>query len=173
MFASIDRVISEIEQRFQQLQNFVHKYGFLKPETLLGDGDIDLHCAPKDIDREDFILERERLRAFIISTDPDKKAKLMTSNTFELFKYIVEARLEEGLPNVNIMMRIFLTTAISNAGCERSFSKLKIIKNYLRSTMSELRLCNLAILTIEHSVNINFDSCIKDFSEKKARKVKF
>ena len=43
----------------------------------------------------------------------------------------------------------FLTTGISVASCERSFSKLKLIKNYLRSTMSDARLTNLAILSIE------------------------
>ena len=50
------------------------------------------------------------------------------------------------------MLRIFLTIAVSVATCERSFSKLKLIKNYLRSSMSTLRLRNLAILSIEQQL---------------------
>ena len=51
------------------------------------------------------------------------------------------------------MLRIFLIIAVIVATCERSFSKLKLIKSYLRSSMSTLR------IAIEESAN------------KKARKV--
>jgi len=51
--------------------------------------------------------------------------------------------------NIVITLRIFLTTAFSAAACERSFLKLKLIKNYLRSSMSTLRLKNLSILSIQ------------------------
>jgi len=72
------------------------------------------------------------------------------------------------------MLRIFLTIAVSVATCcERSFSKLKLIKNYLRSSMSTLRLRNLATLSIEQQLtdNKNFDIAIEEFANKKARKV--
>ena len=45
---------------------------------------------------------------------------------------------------------LFLTIPVTVASCERSFSKLKIIKNYLRSTMSQERLSGLALLSIEN-----------------------
>ncbi|GFX02612.1 uncharacterized protein TNCV_728661 [Trichonephila clavipes] len=35
MFPSIDRVIAEIREKFQQLQNLAQKYAFLKPEVIL------------------------------------------------------------------------------------------------------------------------------------------
>jgi len=59
------------------------------------------------------------------------------------------------------------------ASCERSFSKLKLIKTDLRSTMCQERLSNLAILSVEKDAfdSINFDTIIDQFAEKKARKV--
>ena len=39
--------------------------------------------------------------------------------------------------------------AVSTSECERSFSALKRIKTYLRSTMTEKRLTDLAIFVIE------------------------
>jgi len=71
------------------------------------------------------------------------------------------------------MLQIFLTTAVSIATCERSFSKLKLIKNYLRSSMSTLRLRNLAILSTEQQLadEIKFDIGNEEFANKKARKV--
>ena len=71
------------------------------------------------------------------------------------------------------MLRIFLTIAISVATCERSFSKLKLIKNYLRSTMSSLRMSNLAIFSTERQLTdkIDFDNVINNFTEKKQEKL--
>jgi len=50
---------------------------------------------------------------------------------------------------------------------------LKLIKNYLRSSISTLPLRNLATLSGEQQVtdHINFDIAIEEFTYKKARKV--
>jgi len=65
------------------------------------------------------------------------------------------------------------SSARAGPACEGSFSKLKLIKNYLRSGMSTLRLRNLATLSVEQQLtdNINFDIAIEEFANKKARKV--
>ena len=54
----------------------------------------------------------------------------------------------ELFPNVYISLRIFLTIPASVASAERFFSKLKLVKKYLRSAMSQTRL-DLARLNIE------------------------
>jgi len=70
------------------------------------------------------------------------------------------------------MLRIFITIVVSVATCE-SFSKLKLIKNYLRYSMSTLRMRNLDIPSIEQQLTdeINFDIAVEVFANKKARKV--
>jgi len=47
-----------------------------------------------------------------------------------------------------------------------SFSKLKLIKNYLRSTMGQSRLSDLALLSIESDMvkDIDFDDVIDRFA---------
>lgn len=57
----------------------------------------------------------------------------------------------ETFPNVVISLRILLTIPVSVASAERSFYKLKLIKSFLRSTMMETRLSNLALISIEKS----------------------
>ena len=91
----------------------------------------------------------------------------------EFFQFIQKYNLGNSVPNIVIMLWIFLTIADSVVTCERSFSELNLIKNYLRSSMSTLRLRNLAILSIEQQLTdkINFGIAIEEFANKKARKV--
>ena len=75
-------------------------------------------------------------------------------------------------PNIEISLRIFVSTPATNCTAERSFSVLKRMKNYLRSTMSQERLNSLAILTIESDLtsSLEYEDIIDDFSRIKSRK---
>ena len=75
-------------------------------------------------------------------------------------------------PNVSIAYRILLTVPVTVASAERSFSKLKLLKSYLRSSMSQERLNDLAILCIEKNMleNIDVDTIINDFVSRNARR---
>ena len=74
--------------------------------------------------------------------------------------------LVEAFPNLVKLIRIAMTIAVSTAQCERTFSTLKLVKSYLRSTMGETRLTDLAVLSIEKelSCNINFDEVVTEFA---------
>ena len=70
-----------------------------------------------------------------------------------------------------VAMRILLTLPITVASVERSFSKLKLIKSYLRSTMSQDRLVGLATISIERAIaeELDLTEVIQDFAAAKAR----
>ena len=63
-----------------------------------------------------------------------------------------------------------LPIGISSA--ERSFSVLRRVKNYLRSTMEQQRTSDLALLSIERDVaeQLDIDSIIRDFARCKVRR---
>lgn len=75
LFSSLDRIIVEIHERFQQLQNFTDKFAFLTPAILLDPDDTkcNLDYASVEIDEQDFKLERLRLRTFIAATGNENK----------------------------------------------------------------------------------------------------
>jgi hypothetical protein len=56
-----------------------------------------------------------------------------------------------------------------------SFSRLILIKTYLRSNMTQDRLNGLALLSIENDIaaSLDFSGLITSFANKKARKVAF
>ena len=70
--------------------------------------------------------------------------------------------LKLAFPTLLKLLQIALTIAVSTAECERSFSALKRIKTFLRSTMPEQRLTDLALLSIEKqkAQNISLDEVI-------------
>ncbi|GFT17293.1 uncharacterized protein TNCV_4806131 [Trichonephila clavipes] len=109
IFGDGDRVTAEIRKRFQQLPNLAQKYAFLSPEVILSMDDFNLDSAPQDINIEEFHLERVRLQTIVAAKDPGCKKELIRSGLLGLLKYIVESKLEDGLPNIVIMLRIFLT----------------------------------------------------------------
>ena len=73
--------------------------------------------------------------------------------------------LKDAFPTLLKVVRIALTIAVSTATCERSFSTLKLVKSYLRSTMGEQRLADLASISIEKEISntIIIDEVINEF----------
>jgi hypothetical protein len=112
-----------------------------------------------DVDLNDLISELSVLRL----TLSDKSMSAM-----EIFEHIREV---DCYPNISIAYRILFTMHVTVASAERSFSKLKLLKNYLRYKMSQERLNGLAILCIEKILldEIDIDTIINDFASKHVR----
>jgi hypothetical protein len=90
-----------------------------------------------------------------------------------MFRAQIDDKLITSFPNVNIAFRIHLSIFGTSAEGERSFSKMKFITNYLRSTMGQQRLSSLSLLSIENDVmrKLPFGGIISEFAHKKCRKV--
>jgi hypothetical protein len=58
----------------------------------------------------------------------------------EVLRLISGKKLQDVFPNISISMRIMLTIPVTVASSEKSFSKLKLIKTYMRSTVTQERL---------------------------------
>lgn len=90
----------------------------------------------------------------------------------QMCKLLREDYLTDVYPNIDIALRLYVCTPISNCTTERSFSCLKRIKNYLKSTMGTEKLNSLAILNIEADLlsTLNCDDLIDAFAEEKSRR---
>lgn len=171
----IDTSITSIQSRFEQLEAHKNTWGFLYNISDLPEHDtlvkhcMDLHNTLKnedqnDINGIDLCVELEHIKTILPKDVSSPKAVLeymLQSNTSDLF------------PNIWISLKILLTISVTVASGERSFTKLKLIKTYLRSTLGNEKLTSLAILSIENEIaqRMDFSEIIKNFAKSKARKV--
>jgi soluble P-type ATPase len=97
--------------------------------------------------------------------DTREDAALILNSIEKFVKYISSMGLEV-YKTLATALQILMTLPVSVASCERSFSKMKLIKSYLQSTMSQDRFTNFAVISIEIEVasSIDFSDVIKDFA---------
>ncbi|XP_055877079.1 uncharacterized protein LOC129924643 [Biomphalaria glabrata] len=159
--------------RFGRLKTLDEKFEFLFNISKLfandTSNDIQQHCATladfykTDIDGTELFVEISDCSMLLDATP---------SSPLELLSFIISYG-NDIFPNLRIALQIMLTISVSVASCERSFSKLKIILTHLRASMSQERLSDLALLSIEKELveRINFDDVIDNFASARSRKV--
>ena len=172
----VDKALTSIKERFSQLDSFNNLYGFLfstkDMETAITNLTLLQRCERfaeeiGDVDAQDMYREI----GIIVRRYPPQKTK----SPFGMLCHIYEESLLDMYPNLSVALRILLTVPVTVASAERSFSKLKLLKNYMRSTMSQDRLNGLAEIAIEHKIarSLEYSDIIEDFAAAKARKVHF
>ncbi|XP_065662680.1 uncharacterized protein LOC136085314 [Hydra vulgaris] len=165
----IDSLTSNLEKRTSAYEKINDNFGFLVNIQTIANVELKDHCSnlaqiyKKDINENELFFECQQFK-YYISKDEHSFTKFYST--------LKRDHLESTFPNIEISLRIFLSMMVSNCTGERSFSKLKLIKNELRSTMLQERLNCLSLMSIESDVllTIDFDDIIKEFSRKKSRK---
>ena len=80
---------------------------------------------------------------------------------------------EDAFPNIYVLLVIACTLPVTTCETERSNSQLKLLKTYLRSTMGEERLSDLAVIKVHRRMvaDLDFDQLVADFSNKHPRRM--
>lgn len=178
LYQVIDSISFELNNRYTNLNEISSDFEFLDGASL---SKLDINtlksyikdlCVkyPNDLDVVDFIQEAESFTFQAIELFNLEKLSM-----FQIYQNLIKFDLLSEYPNFSISIQIFLTLPVTSASCERSFSKLKLIKNYLRSSMSQERLSHAALISIERTIteSISFTTYLSDFAQQKARKVQF
>ena len=174
----VDKALQSLQPRFMQLKEHHNLFGFLYTFLNMTKDDIRKCSADLEIALTDISKQSKDIDGYMLSEEMEIiKSVLPTQQQKprELLQYLACNERSTAFPNLFTALRILLTIPVTVASGERSFSKLKLIKTYLRSVIHQERLNNLARLSIESPVSrdINFDKILKNFAEKKARKVCF
>lgn len=83
-----------------------------------------------------------------------------------MYKFFLLKGLKSVFPNLYQVIQIGVTLPISSASTERSFSKLKIVKTRLRSTMTQNRLEDLLIISCESDISVKTENVVNNFAKR-------
>ena len=172
MHVVMDNVIGGLTIWFNAAKNIAEKFSFLwkyltiPPDEMKEKSKSLVDQYPDDI-IDDLIMEMRHLPTVHLANFGDNQLSAL-----ELLNCLRKYKLEGLFPNVCVCLGILLTIPATVASAERSFSKLKEVKNFLRPTMTQGRLVDLSRLSIEAELakKVNFDEVIRRFARKKARK---
>ncbi|XP_046472558.1 uncharacterized protein [Neodiprion pinetum] len=176
-----DIAISSLRERFEMTQNVCEPFSIIRnsdnfmrldrTQILTKSKALENYLTGEDensdIDGRELAEELESLKAYFVA------AGMTDLSALVMISHIIDKGLDEIHPNFTVTLRIFLTLPVTSASGERTFSKLKLIKTYLRSTMCQDRLNGLAAMSIEHGIcnELNFSDIIASFANKKSRNV--
>lgn len=181
----LDKLLLELGQRFLNVKQLDSRFGFLcnfedymdikytKKEM----EELRKKCLglaekyPNDLNGDELFEDIKDIIT-LLRRSKSNGEELDLNNPKDILLYISAMGLE-AYSTLVVALKLLLTIPVSVASCERSFSKLKLIQSYLRSTMTQERLTNLAILSIESDVAsaLDYTLLINEFASLKARKV--
>ena len=68
-------------------------------------------------------------------------------------------------PNIYTILKILAVMPLTSCECERTISRLRLLKTYTRNTMSQKRLNGLALLYIHKNIEVTAEEVLRDFSK--------
>lgn len=174
--ASLDIIISQLSQRFTSMRKTDKLFQAIHPATLKNAQDDALYQDAQRLmghySRDLSPRFPEQLLGFR-TVFKSELAKEPNVKTMAKMLIVDHSSMAASFSDVCTALLLYLTIPVTVASAERSFSKLKLIKSYLRSSMGQERLRGLAILSIENvrTRNLDLSTVVNDFAQRKARKM--
>lgn len=169
MFKVVDRLVSDIDDINKYFSNIVLPVTALLPNNIskCTKQQVNNLCATFQNDLKDsdaLSAEIEMMENYV--------EKSSARNLCEAAKCLHGKR--HFYPSLAKAYQLASTIPVSAASNERSFSKLRLVKNYLRSTMKEDRLDGLMILSSASDIldSLDLDRIADSWSTCKTRKIK-
>ncbi|CAF1593070.1 unnamed protein product, partial [Didymodactylos carnosus] len=157
-FPTIDSILVELNERFSrhnlQIANSITSLSpinekFLDIETL--QPLIDHLSLEKNIIKNEIAVIKPMIKDTKLSTVFDVLNELKT--------------MKQAFPSTVDLIKGAITFPVSSVTCERSFSRMKLIKTYARNTMGDERLSDLGVLAIEKEFKIDFEKVVDAFAK--------
>jgi len=100
------------------------------------------------------------------SSNSNTLTKIAEKNltSIQILKLISSYGLCAAFPNLYVAYKYLCTIPATSVSSERSFSKLKLIKTRLRSTMQQNRLESLLLLSCEKDIDIDLEEAINKYA---------
>ena len=156
----VDTCLSQLRERFGSHSARANKTSLLLPSACV-------YCSFGDVrDSVEFYVKFlpggvDAVKAEFLRWQSHWSRQEETARPRQLLIAFREATTLGTYPCTSILLRIFITLPVTNATGERSFSTLKYLKNYLRSTVDgQIRLNGLAHMYVNRDIRFKYDDVI-------------
>ena len=181
-FEALELAAGEVEKRFDHED--IHTIKEIETPLLKADNGetIDsLSLLIQNYLRNDIDLDRLKIQLSLVQD----MIKAATSESIPVIKVTNVRTIAEAmntsdiyktmLSEVNKLLQLYFTFPVTTATAERSFSSLRRIKTFLRSTMTECRLNNLFLLYVHKSITdaLDLSQIAKDFASVNSRRMNY
>ncbi len=157
----------KLSKRFNENnKNLLVLIHYLDPEKKFQDLQIHHLIGVLQIFKHDFMyfdlneleVELSLFKKFIMSCKPHKSLS-------ETYKIIIEEKLVQFYPNISNIIKLILNTAITSVKCEKTYSKMKFIKDSFSNTMCEDNLNTRVRMSSESDLmmEIEFEEIVDRF----------
>ena len=175
-FQLIDLLQKELEERFD---NNNHN-ALISVETLLMDSifksEPSMECIAKVTSFYGNDFDSVKLEVELTIFYHQIKNEVLSTNDIRGICEIFSTNNYGSLyPEVHKLLKLYLVVPVASAGAERSFSTLRRVKSWMRSTMAEDRLSSLALMCIEKEVTKhlegNIEELVTQFADSSSRRL--
>ena len=172
-YKAVDTALMHLQMRFNGQSLVTNLFKFLYPKSLAKLSELVIAAKALIAAYPDDFTENLETELTSFANEFKKEIADKTS-ILEIVSLMLESRVSSSFPEAYKLLVLFVTLPVTVATAERSFSKLKLIKTYLRSKISQERLDNLAILSIESAEAKSIDKAelIQRFANVNARRHK-
>ena len=125
---------SDLTKRAEAYSWIGNLFSFFSQLKTIGSDELNKKCEHlanvyhKDLDYGNLLNECKHLKHYMVL---DENCETLPA----LYRKIISDNLKSVFPKVEIALRVFMCMMVTNCTGERSFSRLKLTKNQLRSTM--------------------------------------
>uniref|UniRef100_A0ABD2W4I1 HAT C-terminal dimerisation domain-containing protein n=1 Tax=Trichogramma kaykai TaxID=54128 RepID=A0ABD2W4I1_9HYME len=149
----LDQLVQSTNEKFdQETKSVIYFMGKLLKLDLNFDQERDAQSTTKK-----FGIDNDELRAEVRLLRTKKDTKSFPCTVIEWLNWLSIQNRKLCYPTFYKLVSTFASIPVTSCTCERSFSKLSIIKSKLRSTMLQDRLENLMVPFIEQDLAVNID----------------
>ena len=163
-----------LDARIQQLSDRIldcpGMRRFYELEAILFTGEV-TSIASEYPDLCDQQSLKTQLATFLKLPQETNVTKSLAGSATSLRNMVPEMRMM--FPHVEALVRLLMVNPASTASAEKSFSSLRRLKTYLRSTCGQLRLKNIAMCNVHKDVfdQIKLDEVLLEFIQHKDNRV--
>ncbi|KAK3917526.1 52 kDa repressor of the inhibitor of the protein kinase [Frankliniella fusca] len=173
----LDQVLIDIRERFPPSVVDCFQLPLLLPANIVGISASDLEPKAKLLaSKFDGLLpnEVELSEKLLYGELTMWREKWISKNLLEIPEPSVEVIGNcdsDAFPLIHTLITLLTTLPVSNASAERSFSALRRLKSWLRSTMSQDRLTGLALMHVHRDIDIDINAIITRFAKSGNRRL--